>query len=251
MRPLSVGRDREGGSTSPRGICPRTVYDRQMLWQQQRDLEVEDLRRLQLEELTGGSSRASQTCAALTSPRRQAPESGLRELHRTRSAPTTPRRTTQTSPAAMSRCMTAEADAAEADSTEADTAAASPASLAASPSTSLVERLRTARQQRPPVGRSAASSPAGSLSAPSTPGAARCSIGSVAVSAPPPAAATSALALDARPTPNTSGAILLERLRSTRQLAGTTRPASGTPSRCRATRLQNVGDHRHAVAGTA
>eukprot|EP00930_Biecheleria_cincta_P075896 TRINITY_DN63088_c0_g1_i1.p1 TRINITY_DN63088_c0_g1~~TRINITY_DN63088_c0_g1_i1.p1 ORF type:complete len:678 (-),score=95.84 TRINITY_DN63088_c0_g1_i1:271-2304(-) len=59
------------GSGHLSGVLPRTFYDRQIAWLRQREYELGDLRRTQLEELTGrksrGSSRSNSQC---TTPRR-------------------------------------------------------------------------------------------------------------------------------------------------------------------------------------
>eukprot|EP00933_Yihiella_yeosuensis_P070696 TRINITY_DN78846_c0_g1_i1.p1 TRINITY_DN78846_c0_g1~~TRINITY_DN78846_c0_g1_i1.p1 ORF type:complete len:680 (-),score=153.86 TRINITY_DN78846_c0_g1_i1:127-2166(-) len=53
-RQVSVAKTSED---MPSGILPCTVYDRQMLWLRQRDLELEELRAAQLEELSGFRSQ--------------------------------------------------------------------------------------------------------------------------------------------------------------------------------------------------
>jgi len=52
-----------------RGVLCRTVYDRQVAWQRQRDLELEEMRAAKFEEVMGCRSRSQRTSACST-PRR-------------------------------------------------------------------------------------------------------------------------------------------------------------------------------------
>lgn len=64
-------------------MLPRTFYDRQIAWLRQREFDLGDLRRTQLEELTGRKSQGSSRCnSQCTTPRRSpsalvSPRSGV------------------------------------------------------------------------------------------------------------------------------------------------------------------------------
>mmetsp|Transcript_66751 Transcript_66751/g.118098 ORF Transcript_66751/g.118098 Transcript_66751/m.118098 type:complete len:627 (+) Transcript_66751:68-1948(+) len=70
----SMARKREcsphGNAQARRGVLCRTVYDRQVAWQRQRDLELEEMRTAKFEEIMGRGSH-SQRGSACSTPRRR------------------------------------------------------------------------------------------------------------------------------------------------------------------------------------
>lgn len=158
-----------GSPTRAPGILPRTVYDRQILWRRQRDSDLEELRRLQLEELRrpclSPSPQPRCTSAPPAAAQRSSPHTpGITPRSSPRGTPCgTPRGTPHGTPHGTLRSTSLQAQrvritAASASDESRATTGRSPHRSRPGEGTlsgaSLVERLRAARMQPRPRSRS-------------------------------------------------------------------------------------------------